>query len=429
MVKFHSFKPCSVLLLGDLLLDAYTMGEVRRISPEAPVPVVEVLDRKSCPGGAGNVALNLKALQASVFILARVGADAEGEILQAKLEEAGIDISPIVIEKGYRTPIKNRIIAGNQQLLRLDFETIVQIQKSYEDLVLEKLPSLIRQVQIVVISDYGKGFLSDTILAKAIEIANAYGVPSIVDPKGTNFKKYEGATIIKPNLSEAIHAAKMPPKTSLDLIAQVLFRDCKSKHLLITRSEEGMSLFHQNGTRNDFPVSSKQVRDVTGAGDTVLAMMSVAMANGADLSLAVQMANIAAGIAIEQVGCVQVTLPEIAEKILSTQTKTKILDDQQLLIFKQVFQAQPYQVLRLQKTQLISHKLLATLKILTERKDCALAVYIPSGLKKDPLVELLTSLHDVKTVILEEKNLNQLTDSAPPQETFTFENEILVTQS
>lgn len=315
--QLHPFK---VLVLGDFLLDAYTTGRVKRISPEAPVPVMEVVKCESRPGGAGNVALNLAALGGSVLAAGRIGAHAEGEELKRLLVEKGVDGQALLVEPNYRTPVKNRLIAESQQLLRLDFETIAPLDPRLEEALLEKLEVLIPQVQIVALSDYGKGGLTPRLISGAISLAKKWNIPSIVDPKGVDFAKYKGASLLKPNLSEAYAASKMAPTEPLETVAKQVFSMASVEQLLITRSEAGMSLFDAQGKRADFSVRSREVKDVTGAGDTVLAILCLALANRLGLAEAIHLANLAAGIAVERVGCVQVTLPEIAKRFLEDET-------------------------------------------------------------------------------------------------------------
>ncbi len=308
-------RPFKTLVLGDYLLDAYTMGRVRRISPEAPVPVVETLKQESRPGGAGNVALSLVALGAEVVACGRLGKDEEGDELKRHLLGAGAQVSGLHEEVGYPTPIKNRIIADGQQLLRIDREVVTTLTPSLEERCIAELKSTIPQMGVVALSDYGKGFLTRSLISATLEIARTHKIPTIVDPKGIDFTKYRGATLIKPNVSEAYAAARFPHSASLDEVAEELFRITSAEMLLITRSEEGSSLFLQNGNRTDFPVRCQEVKDVTGAGDTVLAVICLGVALQWEMGFIADLANIAAGIAIEQLGCVQVTLAELLQRM------------------------------------------------------------------------------------------------------------------
>jgi D-glycero-beta-D-manno-heptose-7-phosphate kinase len=212
MVNFQPFK---VLILGDFLLDSYTTGIVRRISPEAPVPVMEVLRYEERPGGAGNVALSLLALGGVVYCAGRIGKDEGGRKLKGLLSLMNLD--SLMVEEGYSTPVKNRLIADSQQLLRVDTETISPLDPSLEIKLLHRLKEIIPHMDVVALSDYGKGFLSNRLIYETIHIAKSSNIPVIVDPKGTDFTKYKGASLLKPNLSEAYAAVK---KTSFFLRVQ-----------------------------------------------------------------------------------------------------------------------------------------------------------------------------------------------------------------
>ncbi len=420
---FSQLKPFRVLVIGDFMLDAYTTGRVKRISPEAPVPVMEVLKQESRPGGAGNVALNLTALGAKVFVAGRIGSDKEGNELKQRLEQNGIDTTALCMEPNYKTPVKNRLVADSQQLLRIDFETISPLDQTGEDLILNQLQEIIPSVQIAAISDYGKGFLTQRIISGAIEIARKNRVPVVVDPKGIDFSKYKGASILKPNLSEAFAAAKLPASSSLDEVAKLLFGLSAVELLLITRSEAGMSLFHPNGKRIDFPVRSREVKDVTGAGDTVLAVICLGLANGLDIKESVQLANIAAGIAIERFGCVQVTLSELAERLLEIDSDTKIFDESALALY-QVLKGKDYSLLILNKGQQMTNFLFKTLRQLAKKEE--LVVYLQDSHPNDEFVHLLSSLQEVDYLILQVECLKNLCAAIAPKEVYLLEEEQLL---
>ncbi|MEN9654965.1 MAG: Bifunctional protein hldE [Chlamydiota bacterium] len=303
------------LLFGDFLLDSYTTGRVRRISPEAPVPILEVQTQESRPGGAGNVALNLRALGGSVTVFGRFGADEHGAKLTQVLELAGVDVRFLCQELDYPTPVKNRLIADSQQLLRVDTEKVVPLSAAVQTELLSRFQREIISADVLVISDYGKGCLTPTLIQQLLQSAQEANVPTIVDPKGTEFTKYRGVDLIKPNLTEAYAAARLPTTSSLDAVAETIFNDTKAKYLLITRSEAGMTLYDQALARRDFPVRNREVKDVTGAGDTVLAVMAFGLAHQIAVSHIVPWANIAAGLAIERLGCVQITKAEIASAL------------------------------------------------------------------------------------------------------------------
>jgi len=296
------------------MLDSYTTGKVKRISPEAPIPVMEVLHQNSRPGGAGNVALNLKALGAEVCVLGRIGRDNAGEELKKNLTGASIISDLLLVESDYPTPVKNRLIAEGQQLLRMDLETIQPISPGYEKNIIQQLPKFLNDIDVIALSDYGKGFLTPKLIAAILAFAKEKKIATVVDPKGVDFSKYRGATVLKPNLSEAYAAAHLLSTAPLNSVAKRIFQKCQSELLLITRSEAGMSLFTRSLSRQDFSVQSREVKDVTGAGDTVLAVISLCLANKLNIETAVYLANIAAGISIERIGCTQVSLTELLQR-------------------------------------------------------------------------------------------------------------------
>jgi rfaE bifunctional protein kinase chain/domain len=420
--SFRSIKPFTALVLGDFFVDTYTSGHVKRISPEAPVQVLEVLKQETKPGGAGNAAKNIATMGAKVFVIGRIGDDAEGHLLHRELGKDGIDASGLILEPRYRTPVKNRLIAGGQQLLRVDFETISSLDSALEPLVIEQLNVRIPTVQVVAVSDYGKGFLTTPILAAAIQIAKKAGVPLIIDPKGTDFSKYRGATILKPNLSEAYAAAKLPLSATLDDVASTILLSTHVDTLLITRSEAGISLFEPGGKRNDFPVRSKEVKDVTGAGDTVLATISLALANGLDMGSATQLANIAAGISIERFGCVQVTLPEIARRLLEYDADSKIFDENHTHALRQALKDRNYILLILDQSQEMTNDVLRSIRHLAQDNGSELLVYIQGDNPKPEFVYLLSLLTEVDFIVLQSEQLEDF----HPHEIFTLEQGQLI---
>ncbi|HSX38199.1 MAG TPA: bifunctional ADP-heptose synthase [Chlamydiales bacterium] len=414
---FHSFK---ALVIGDFLLDTYTMGRVRRVSPEAPVQVLEVLDQESKAGGAGNAALNLIALGGSVSVMGRIGSDPEGELLKKTLLQSGADVRFLLVEKGYRTPVKNRLIADSQQLMRIDMETVVKATDEVEEMATAMLEEIIPFMQVIAISDYGKGFLTKKLIAASISIAKRANVSCIVDPKGTDFTKYRGADILKPNLSEAYKAAALPESASLDTVASQILKSVNIKQLLITRSEAGMSLFDRKGQRLDFPVRAREVKDVTGAGDTVLAMIGLGIANGIDISVCAQLANIAAGIAIEKLGCATICLSDVAERLLEIDCKNKIFHEHQMYVLQQVLKNKYYGLLVLDRAETMSGDLFQTICRLA--KEYYLVLYIRGSDPEDEFVQILSTLHDIKAIILQKENLRQLCNIIHPHEVFFFKD-------
>lgn len=410
--KFHPF---TALVIGDFMLDLYTIGRVQRISPEAPVPVMEITKQESRPGGAGNVALNLVALGGSVIALGRRGSDGEGETLANRLREKHIDLSGFLVEPAYQTPVKNRLVSDGQQLLRVDRETTTPLPLDLETYLLGELERLIPTVQVVAISDYNKGFLTFALLQKAIAVCRAYKIPVVVDPKGIDFAKYRGATVLKPNMKEAYLAARATSSEPLDRVARILLNTAVAEQLLITRSEAGMSLFNAEGGREDFSVRSKEVKDVTGAGDTVLAVVCAVLANRLDMRTAVQMANLAAGIAVERLGCVQVTLPEIAQRLLESNSSSKIFHEEHFFALKQALQGHPYALFTLQPGP-ITIALFRNLQRVSQKENRRCVIYVPEGVPGDTFVQMLASLQEVHYILLHEQSVEQLCHALPPIE-------------
>ncbi len=419
------FQPVSALVVGDYMLDRYTTGRVKRISPEAPVPVMEVLKQESRPGGAGNVVLSLLALGAHVMSAGRIGDDWEGREITASLLKESANIESLIVEKQYKTPVKNRLIADSQQLLRVDQEIITPISSSFEARLMEKLSDVSKRAQVIALSDYGKGLLTPSLIAKVIALARGSDIPIIVDPKGIDFAKYRGATILKPNLSEAYAAAKMAQSEPLEAVAEKIHQITDVDHLLITRSDAGISLFDRSMRRIDFPVRSREVNDVTGAGDTVLAVISAALANGLDLSIAVQLANIAAGIAIERLGCVQVTLAELAHRLLEFDSDSKVFDDSHTFALSQVLKDKHYSLLVLAKGQKMSNALFRALRTLGGSEEEHLAVYVRDSHADDEFIHFLSSLHEVNTIILQTESLMNLCETIHPNGIYFLEKEKL----
>lgn len=297
------------------MLDRYVVGRAARLSPEAPVPVITVDREEDLPGGAGNVVLNFLALGAEVAVLARVGADRGGEVLRAELSKAGANIDGILTDPEHITPVKTRVIANHQHLVRFDHERVAPMCAQQESLLLESLRSCILEYDIVAVSDYGKGCTTPYFVEQLMLHARSAGVPVVIDPKGDDFTKYRGCTLIKPNLSEAYAAARMARHRPITEVARCLLDQTCAEVVMVTRSEEGISLFHSDGQQEDHPVVVRDLRDVTGAGDTVLAVSTYALAQNCSYPQIAALANVAAGIAIESVGCVSVSLEALRSRV------------------------------------------------------------------------------------------------------------------
>jgi D-glycero-beta-D-manno-heptose-7-phosphate kinase len=295
-----------LLIVGDVMLDRYWFGDVSRISPEAPVPVVKVERSEERPGGAANVARNAAALGAKVSLLALVGNDEPGASLRRLMEEGGIDAS-LHVDEAVTTTVKLRVIGRQQQLLRIDFETM----PSHEVLraKLSDFELRLHECDAIVFSDYGKGGL--THISEMIRLARAAGKIVLVDPKGDDYACYAGATIITPNRSEMREVVgRWKDEADLEQRAAALRGELGLDALLVTRSEEGMSLFREGGALHEKAVA-REVYDVSGAGDTVIATLAVMLAHGADWAQAIHVANVAAGIVVGKLGTAVVTRAEL----------------------------------------------------------------------------------------------------------------------
>lgn len=425
---FSFFKRVRVGVIGDLMHDIYTTGKVRRISPEAPVSILHAQKEEHRPGGAGNVVLNLISLGAEVVTIGRVGADGAGEKILSLLRTEGSNVEGIIIQPGFTTPVKNRFIADAQQVLRVDFEKAETIKENAEQQIIEQIPLLFNDVQVIAISDYGKGFLSKSILVAVIEFAKAKNISVIVDPKGDDFTKYNGATVLKPNLSEAYAAAKLSYDVPIELVAQEIFKKCNEIiYLMITRSEAGISLFTKEGNHFEFPARSKEIKDVTGAGDTVLAMITIALASGLDIKSSVQLANIAAGIAIERLGCARIDLADMSHRLLEFDVENKIFDEKHLFALQQALKNKRYCILGLHSANGMSTALFKSIRsLLSGKSDMKLIIYIRDPNPEEEFIALLSSLAEVDFVILKCESLKSLCGVIQPQEIFVMEETHLI---
>lgn len=309
------FDQARVLVFGDIMLDRYWEGPVSRISPEAPVPVVTVEQMNDRPGGAANVALNIAALGAAAALGGYAGADAKADALEAMLRGAGVECSFSRVP-GRETITKLRVISRHQQLLRLDFEP--PQPGPAEPVPVEALAARLSGCGALVLSDYGKGALREP--GPLIARARRLGVPVLVDPKGLDFARYRGATLLTPNLGE-LEAVVGPCATEGELVARSkrLMAELDLEALLVTRGEHGMTLLRPGAEELHLPARAREVFDVTGAGDTVIAVLSAAVAAGTDLPRSVALANMAASIAVGKLGAATVSGPELRRAVQQDQ--------------------------------------------------------------------------------------------------------------
>ncbi len=301
-----------VVIVGDVMLDEYVWGDVRRISPEAPVPVVEVRRRTHVPGGAANVAAGVAALGGRPLVAGVVGGDAAATQLREALAERGVEGDGLLTVAGRSTTTKTRVIAHHQQVVRADVEERQPVPAEATEDLRRWADARLGDAEVVVVSDYAKGVVSPELARAVIRAARAGGKSVVVDPKGSDFSKYGGATVLTPNIADAKRAANIAPDTFAELseVARRLADVVPGSSLLITRGAEGMSLISDSGSI-DVPAAAQDVYDVTGAGDTVVATLAVALGSGLTLEQAVRLANAAAGIVVSKVGTASVTLDEL----------------------------------------------------------------------------------------------------------------------
>lgn len=387
-----------IVVIGDLMLDSYTIGKASRISPEAPVAILRVQKEHSLPGGAGNVALNLISLGQQVAACGRYGEDQAGSLLVQELAAEQVDVSALYVEKGYMTPIKNRVIADNQQMIRIDREEVSSLSRALEAQMRDDLPSILQGAQMIALSDYGKGLLSRSFLRALIDEAARQQIFIIADPKGNDFSKYQGVNVLKPNLKEAYAAAQLPLEAPLDEVAEKILAQTAIESLVITRSEAGISIFDRQG-RRDFPVEVKEVKDVTGAGDTVLAALSASLASNLTLDQAVEMANVAASLAVEHVGCARITLDQIATRLLDTHAHHKLIDAAHASTLHFALKNRPHTILELADDTLFDQSLYQKIKAHKQNSTHTLIVHVPAHLKNPYLVPMLASLSEVDYVL------------------------------
>jgi rfaE bifunctional protein kinase chain/domain len=308
---FEQFTKVKVLIVGDVMIDRYLVGEVGRISPEAPVPIVDLKRIDNRLGGAGNVALNIKALGATPFLCSVIGDDESATVFRNLLKMENLSDEGILSDSTRITTVKTRVLAKNQQLLRFDEEITTEINEPMIDIFLRKIIQIIekQQINVVLFQDYNKGILSENLISDLIAYCNQNNIPTTVDPKKKNFFSYKNITLFKPNLkevSEALDYYPNPDKTeTLEKAAKMLNQRLNNKFTLITLSEKGMYLDNHSQSVL-IPTQPRNIADVCGAGDTVISVAALGLALGLDIKETVILANLAGGIVCESVGVVPV---------------------------------------------------------------------------------------------------------------------------
>jgi len=313
----NELKHHPILVVGDVMLDEFHWCEVTRISPEAPVPICKVLRTTLVPGGASNVALNIKKLSNTPLLYGIIGKDSTAQKLEVSLKENHIDIKGLLQQNEKPTILKSRIIAHQQQVARVDREETSPISENIENDLIRSISNILPSSKAIVLSDYLKGTLTDTCLKTLITKARELTIPVVIDPKGSDYKKYQNAHVLTPNFSEFQAAVKSPVNTEEQIADEgfKLIESLKLDALVITRSEKGMTILTHKKERKDIPTRAKEVYDITGAGDTVIATLALALSSNWSIFHAAELANVAAGIVVGKLGTATTTLNEIEEYI------------------------------------------------------------------------------------------------------------------
>jgi len=313
----RSFKGRRVLVIGDLMLDRFVWGSVSRISPEAPVPVVEVRDESTCLGGAANVAVNIHSLGGGPVSLGVVGKDPEGNRIKEELIAIGTDVKGVIADDNRVTTVKTRIIAHHQQVCRTDREDKKYVGRSLEDRIVRRFKSRLPKADAVIVSDYSKGLISRSLMKRVLPLARAEEKIVCVDPKLKNFAFYRPASVITPNTMETEQASGVAINSTKDLLraGRKVISRTGIGNLLVTRGEQGMTLFEGRSRATHIPALAREVFDVTGAGDTVISTLALGLAAGLTMLEASILANVAAGIVVGKLGTASLTPEELISRV------------------------------------------------------------------------------------------------------------------
>jgi D-beta-D-heptose 7-phosphate kinase/D-beta-D-heptose 1-phosphate adenosyltransferase len=305
----------AVGVVGDVMLDRFVWGRVTRISPEAPVPVVTIEREDHHLGGAANVASNLASLGASPLLVGVVGEDEAGGALRRALSERGLPSEALISDPSRRTTVKTRIIAHSQQVVRADWESTEDVEGEVEERTLSMVDEVVGKSRAVVLSDYSKGTLTPKVIERAITASRSRGVPILVDPKVHRYRLYRGVTLVTPNANEAARFTGIDVRSEgdLEIAAGRILDELDCEAVLITRGEQGMSLYQRERPALHIATAAREVFDVTGAGDTVIAAAALALACGESLPRAAELSNRAAGIVVGKLGTASVTPEELLE--------------------------------------------------------------------------------------------------------------------
>ena len=305
---FQNFNNKKIFVIGDLMLDVYIWGKVGRISPEAPVPIVEVQEESYRFGGAANVGMNIKSLGGIPILVGVIGYDREGTVIDALIKENNIERDGVFYDEDRPTTVKTRIIAHNQHVVRIDKEDRSEISSDLENKILQFIQQRKNEIDGIILQDYNKGVLTKSLIKQVIDFASQNNILITVDPKFDNFFEYRNVTVFKPNRKETEDALgfKLDSEERVLEAGQQLKEKLNPEYLLLTRGEKGMTLFSKNGDVHTIPTRARKVADVSGAGDTVIATITMALAAGAEIEEASTIANLAAGLVCEEVGVVPI---------------------------------------------------------------------------------------------------------------------------
>lgn len=311
---FEQMKNKHIAVVGDLMIDRYVWGSVNRISPEAPVPVVEVTQESERLGGAANVGNNIVALGGKCTLIGVAGNDSNANSLRKLIEELKMNSSGVITDNSRMTTVKTRVIAQNQHVVRIDNEQKHDISSDVADQIISNLERNILSIDGIILEDYNKGVLTKELIQRVIELANKHNKLITVDPKLNHFFEYKNVTVFKPNLKETSEGLGKSIKTESEVLAagKQLLKKLNAKHVLITRSEKGMSLFSENDNYFHVPTHAREVADVSGAGDTVIATLTLALAAGASPEEAASLSNLGGGLVVGEIGIV----PAVPGKII-----------------------------------------------------------------------------------------------------------------
>lgn len=317
LIQSISTLSTQVIVVGDTMLDEYLWCDAYRISPEAPVPICKVSKRTIVPGGAANVAHNIHTLGSSAKLFGLIGKDESGKKLKELLSQNQISTDYLTESANRPTIHKSRVIARHQHVARVDIENTEPISVTEESLLTDSLKQEIQTAQALLISDYAKGLLSASFLKSMIDLAKEKSIPIVIDPKGDDFNKYYGASILTPNKSEfeSCIKTKVTQEDDYLVFGTKVIQDLNLQALLITRSEEGMTLITQDGKKIDIPTHALEVYDITGAGDTVIAALTIGISGGLSFEEASYFANVCAGVVVGKIGTATTTLKEVSHFI------------------------------------------------------------------------------------------------------------------